>query len=182
MRRPSSSLISLIAAVDRQGGIGKNNPLLVRLPEDLRHFKRTTLGCPLIMGRKTWDSIGRPLPGRRSIVLTRDPAWHASGAEPAASLAAALALAGAAPKVFIIGGAEVYTQALEYADELALTEIDATFEADVFFPKRQAGAFAETARETFRSDQGFDYSFVTYRGTHEARRREPPSPRQERPA
>ena len=84
MRRPSSSLISLIAAVDRQGGIGKNNQLLVRLPEDLRHFKRTTLGCPLIMGRKTWDSIGRPLPGRRSIVLTRDPAWQAAAMADAA--------------------------------------------------------------------------------------------------
>ena len=135
MRRPSSSLISLIAAVDRQGGIGKNNQLLVRLPEDLRHFKRTTLGCPLIMGRKTWDSIGRPLPGRRSIVLTRDPAWHAAGAEPAASLDAALALAGDAPKVFVMGGAEIYAQALPFAHELVLTEIDATFEADIFFPE-----------------------------------------------
>ena len=83
MSRP---LVSLIAIVDRQRGIGKDNRLLVHLSEDLRHFKRTTLGCPVVMGRRTWDSIGRPLPGRHNIVLTRDATWRAAGADPAASL------------------------------------------------------------------------------------------------
>lgn len=160
---PPRPLVSLIAAVDRHRGIGKNNRMLVHLPEDLRHFKRTTLGCPVVMGRRTWDSIGRPLPGRRNIVLTRDPAWRAEGAEPAASLDAALALVADAPKVFVIGGADVYAQALPRADELLLTEIDAAFDADSFFPEWKASDFVETARERLRSDQGFDYCFVSYR-------------------
>ncbi|MEO6410462.1 MAG: dihydrofolate reductase [Burkholderiaceae bacterium] len=160
MTRP---LVSLIAVVDRLRGIGKDNRLLVHLSEDLRHFKRSTLGCPIVMGRKTWDSIGKPLPGRRNIVLTRDPSWRAEGAEPAASLDAALALAGDSAKVFVIGGAEVYAQALAHADELVLTEIDAVFDADVFFPAFDASAFTPVARERHRSEQGFEYSFATYR-------------------
>ena len=170
MPRP---LVSLIAVVDRRRGIGKDNRLLVHLPEDLRHFKRTTLGCPVVMGRRTWDSIGTPLPGRRNIVLTRDPAWHAAGAEPAASLADALALVGDAPKVFVIGGAEVYAQAIAHADELVLTEIDAALDADAFFPAFDANAFTPVARETHRSEQGFDYSFATYRATRAPYRRSP---------
>src|SRR5258706_11305195 len=93
--------ISLIAAVARNGAIGKNNALLCRISEDLKFFKRTTLGSPVIMGRKTWDSIGRPLPGRRNIVITRNPQWHADGAERAASVQAAIALAQGSPKVFV---------------------------------------------------------------------------------
>ncbi|MEO7151820.1 MAG: dihydrofolate reductase [Burkholderiaceae bacterium] len=160
---PPHPLLSLIAAIDRAGGIGKGNGLLVRLSEDLRHFKRTTLGCPVIMGRRTWDSIGKPLPGRRNLVVTRDPAWQAAGAEAVHSLDAALARVVDAPKVFVIGGAQIFEQALPRADELVLTEIDASFDADTFFPALPPGAFVETARETMRSDRGFDYSFVTYR-------------------
>jgi dihydrofolate reductase len=160
---PARPVLSLIAIVDRAGGIGKDNGLLVHLSEDLRHFKRTTLGCPVVMGRRTWDSIGRPLPGRRNIVITRDPAWQAEGAEGAASLDAALALVADAPKVFVIGGAQIFEQALPRANELVLTEIDAVFDADTFFPALPPGDFVETARETQRSDRGFDYSFVTYR-------------------
>ena len=162
MRRMNRPLVSLIAVVDRHGGIGRNNRLLVRLPEDLRHFKQTTLGCPVIMGRRTWDSIGRPLPGRRNIVVTRDPQWSAAGTESASSLDAALAMAGDAPKAFVIGGAQIYAQALPQADELVLTEIDAAFEADTFFPRWDRSAFRPVSRETFHSDQGFDYSFATY--------------------
>src|SRR5207248_10426390 len=117
MPRP---IVSLIAAVARNGAIGKNNQLLVRIPEDLRFFKRTTLGCPVIMGRKTWDSIGRPLPGRRNIVVTRDPQWRTDGAERAGSLREALALAATSGKVFVIGGAQIYAEALPLADELVL--------------------------------------------------------------
>ena len=162
MSRP---LVSLIAIVDRQRGIGKDNRLLVHLSEDLRHFKRTTLGCPVVMGRRTWDSIGTPLPGRHNIVLTRDATWRAAGADSAASLEAALALAGGVAKVFVIGGVEVFAQALPLADELVLTEIDAVFDADVFFPVFDAQAFSTVSRETQRSEQGFDYSFVTYKAT-----------------
>lgn len=159
----SRSTLSLIAAVARNGGIGKNNELLAHLPGDLPRFKATTLGCPLIMGRKTWDSIGgKPLPGRRNIVLTRQAQWQAVGADAVSSLADALDLVSDAPKVFVIGGAEIYALAVAQADELVLTEIDADLEADAFFPTWDRRQFAETARETRNAPQGFDYSFVTY--------------------
>src|SRR5687768_1237093 len=105
-------VLSLVAIVARNGAIGRGNALLWRLPEDLKHFKRTTLGSAVIMGRKTWDSIGRPLPGRRNIVITRNPQWQAAGAERAESLAAALAMANDEAKLFVIGGAQIYAQAL----------------------------------------------------------------------
>ena len=154
--------VSLIAAVARNGGIGRNNAPLVRLPDDLAHFKRTTLGSPVLMGRKTWESIGRALPGRRNIVVTRNPAWRAEGAEPTASLDAALALLAHTPKVFVIGGAQLYAAALPRADELVLTEIDADLEADTFFPAWDRREFRQTSRQTQLDPQGFEYSFVTY--------------------
>ena len=160
MPRPT---LSLIAAVARNGGIGKNNALLVRLPEDLAHFKRTTLGAPVVMGRRTWDSIGRPLPGRRNVVITRNPEWHAEGAEGAASLDEALALLAHAPKIFVIGGAQLYAAALPRADELVLTEIDADLDADAFFPAWNRDEFRQTSRRLLKSSQGLDYSFATYR-------------------
>jgi dihydrofolate reductase len=160
MNRPA---LSLIAAIARNGAIGKDNALLWRLPEDLQHFKRTTLGCPVIMGRKTWDSIGRPLPGRRNIVITRNPQWHANGTDSAPSLEAALSLAAEAPKVFVIGGAEIYAQALPMADELVLTEVDADFDADAFFPGWDRSAFEAVSREAHVSAQGLAYQFVTYK-------------------
>jgi dihydrofolate reductase len=160
-------VVSLIAAVARNGGIGKDNALLVRLPEDLAHFKRTTLGAPVVMGRKTWESIGRPLPGRRNIVVTATPGWRAEGIETAGSFEAALALLAAAPKVYVIGGARLYAEALPRADELLLTEIDADLEADTFFPPWNRADFRETARRTQRSPQGFDYAFAIYTRTRE---------------
>jgi dihydrofolate reductase len=153
----------LIAAMDRQRGIGKGNALLWHLPQDLQHFKRTTLGCPVIMGRKTWDSIGRPLPGRRNIVITRNPAWAAAGAQPAASLEAALSLVGHEPKVFVIGGAQIYAQALPQAHTLVLTEVDTQCDADAFFPAWNAQEFKEVSRESHLGDQGWRFDFVTYR-------------------
>ena len=108
----STPRLALIAAVARNGAIGKDNALLWHLPEDLKFFKRTTLGCPVIMGRKTYDSIGRPLPGRRNIVISRQADWSASGVDTASSLAEALSLVADAPKVFILGGAQIYEQAL----------------------------------------------------------------------
>lgn len=152
--------LSLIAAVARNGAIGKDNTLLWRLPEDLKFFKRTTLGCPVIMGRKTWDSIGRALPGRRNIVITRNPAWQAEGAEAFHDLESALAATGNAEKVFVIGGGELYSQALPKANELILTEIDADFTGDTFFPAWDRADFTEISRESHTAELGWTYDFV----------------------
>ena len=159
MTRP---VLSPIAAVARNGAIGKNNELLVRISEDLKFFKRTTLGHPVIMGRKTWDSIGRPLPGRRNIVITRNPEWHADGAERADSLPAALALVRGEPKVFVIGGGQVYAEVLPLADELVLTEIDADFDGDAFFPAWDRAQFTAEASTPQTSEQGHRFRWVTY--------------------
>ena len=165
MNRPT---LSLIAAVARNGAIGKGNALLWHEPEDQKHFRRVTLGCPVIMGRKTWDSLParfRPLPGRRNLVITRDPGWRADGAEAVASLDAALALLSGAPKAFVIGGAEIYALALPRADELILTEIDADLAGDTFFPSWDRQRFAVAAREPHIGAHGVGYSFVTYKST-----------------
>jgi dihydrofolate reductase len=157
--------VVLVAAVARNLAIGKGNELLVRIPEDLQRLRRETMGHPVVMGRKTWDSLPvkfRPLPGRRNIVVTRDPAWRAEGAEAVTSLEAALALAGDVPKVSVIGGGQLYALALPRADELLMTEIDADLEGDTFFPPYR-GAFEEVARETRTTPEGLRYDFVTYR-------------------
>lgn len=163
--------LSLIAAVARNGAIGKDNTLLWRLSEDLQFFKRTTMGCPVIMGRKTYESIGRPLPGRHNIVVSRNADWATPGVDTATSLTAALALvAQASPqpgKVFVIGGAQIYAQALPLAQEIVLTEIDRDFDADAFFPAWDRAQFTEVAREVHHAPapNNFDYAFVTYRRT-----------------
>jgi len=155
--------LALIAAVARNGAIGNDNQLLCRISEDLKFFKRTTLGHPIIMGRKTWDSIGRPLPGRRNIVITRNPQWHADGTERAGSLTSALDLVKDEAKVFVIGGCEIYAQALPLADELVLTEIDADFDADTFFPAWDRAQFSAEASEPQTSENGHRYRWVIYR-------------------
>jgi dihydrofolate reductase len=139
--------------------------LLVHLPGDLPRFKKLTLGHPVIMGRKTWDSIGRPLPQRRNIVITRNAAWQAAGAEAAGSLADALACVASEQKVFVIGGAQIYAQALPLADELALTEIDADFDGDAFFPEWNRTGFEQISREDHSTPQGLHYSFTHYNKT-----------------
>ncbi len=159
MPRP---LVVLVAAVARHGGIGHSGGLLVRLPDDLRRFKRLTLGHPVVMGRRTWDSIGRPLPGRQNIVVSRQPAWHAEGAVAAPSLDEALALAGDAEKVFVIGGAEIYALAMPRADVLELTEIDAEPPADTFFPPWDRADFRQTARQSQATFEGLPFAFATY--------------------
>ena len=159
--------LALIAALDRQRAIGRDGGLLWQEREDQRHFRALTMGCPVIMGRKTWDSLParfRPLPGRRNIVVTRNAAWQAEGAEPAASLDNALALTGHVPKVFVIGGAELYALALPHADELALTEIDRRFDAaDAHFPAFDRTHFVEVARDSRSGADGTPFAFVTYR-------------------
>jgi dihydrofolate reductase len=155
--------LALIAAVARDGGIGRGNDLLFKLREDMQHFRRSTLGCPVVMGRKTWDSIGRPLPGRRNVVVTRQADWQADGCERAGSLDEALALVADAERVFVIGGAQLYAAALPLADELVLTEIDAVADgADTFFPAWDRAAFAEASRESHASPDGLAYAFVTW--------------------
>ncbi|ARG98540.1 dihydrofolate reductase [Legionella micdadei] len=126
--------ISLIAAVDEQNGLGKDNELLCHLPADLQHFKSITMGKPVIMGRKTYESIGKPLPGRQNIVLSRHKI-AIDGVQVVDTLAKALALTTEAPEIMIIGGATVYEQALPYASKIYLTIIHHQFAADVFFPE-----------------------------------------------
>jgi len=161
-----SSQITLIAGVARNGAIGRDNRLLWRLPEDMAHFKALTLGHPVIMGRKTWDSLPekfRPLPGRRNLVLSRQPGLGLAGAEVFATLGEALAACAAAPQVFVIGGAQIYAAALPLARRLELTEIDADFDADSFFPPWDRQAFECTARSSHHSvQQGWHYDFATY--------------------
>ena len=160
------STLALIAAVARNGAIGKDNGLLWRLPADLQHFKRTTVGAPVVMGRRTWESLPaafRPLPGRRNVVVTRNSGWAAPGAEAAPSLEDALDLLRDAERVFVIGGGELYAQALPLADLLVLTEIDADFDGDTFFPVWDRSAFEELSRDSQVSDAGWPYHFVTYR-------------------
>jgi dihydrofolate reductase len=161
------STLTLIAAVDRRGAIGRDGGLLWHEREDQAHFRRVTMGCPVIMGRKTWDSLPerfRPLPGRHNIVVTRNAAWQAGGADRAGSLDEALALAADAPRVCVIGGGELYALALPRADELVLTEIDHAFDgADAFFPHFERSAFVEAAREAHATASGTHFAFVTYR-------------------
>jgi len=157
--------LHLIFARAANGVIGKHNALPWHLPEDMAHFKRTTLGCPVIMGRKTWDSLPpkfRPLPGRLNVVVTRQGDWRAEGALRADSIAQAMALCPPESDAWVMGGAEIYAQALPLATSAVITEIDAPFEGDAYAP--QFGPeWTETARERHISATGLSFSFVTYR-------------------
>jgi dihydrofolate reductase len=146
--------LTLIAAVGANNVIGRDNALPWQLPEDLRHFKRVTLGHTLIMGRRTFESIGRPLPGRQTIVLSTQPGWSAEGARVCRSLPDALAAA--AGIVFIAGGAEVYRQALPGARRILLTRVDQSPTGDAFFPELEPAEWTEAERE-----QRDGYAFVT---------------------
>lgn len=141
-------MIELIAAASRNGVIGADNRLLWRIPEDFAHFKRTTMGAPVVMGRRTWESIGRALPGRLNIVISRRAPVLPEGVLAARSLEEALALAAGSPRIFVIGGGEIYRQAMPFADRIWLTRIDADFEGDAYFPTIPRGRFIG---RTFRS-------------------------------
>jgi dihydrofolate reductase len=159
----SQPRITLIVAMDRKRGIGIANQLPWRLPEDLAHFKRTTTGHAIIMGRKTFDSIGRPLPGRRNIVVTRNPAWRHEGAMTASTPEQARALARNEQEAFIIGGAELFAQTIALADRMIVTEIAGQFACDTFFPEVDAASWRETGRESLHSAaSGLDFAIVTY--------------------
>ena len=160
-------ILTLVVAIDAERGIGVDNALPWHLPEDLAHFKRVTSGHPIIMGRKTFDSIGRPLPNRRNIVMTRDSAWRHEGVETAASLAAAIALLDG-ERASIIGGGQIFAEVLAQglARRAVITEIDHDFKCDTFFPLLPAG-WRETARERQNdSVSGYAYSYVTYEKEH----------------
>lgn len=156
--------VALIAAVTRDGGIGRNNGLLVHLPQDLRHFRQVTMGCPVIMGRKTWDSLPprfRPLPGRVNVVVTRQPDWQAEGAIAVHSLSAALASCAGHAQAWVIGGAQIYAQALPMADTVEITEIEASFDGDTFAPAL-GPQWQVSSRQAHVASSGLRYSFVTY--------------------
>ena len=154
--------LTIIVAFDAKRGIGINNTLPWRLPEDLARFKRITTGHAIIMGRKTFDSIGRPLPNRRNIVLTRNTQWKQAGVEVVNSLQQALELIGD-QAAFVIGGADIYAQALPFCSQLLTTEIEQDVACDAFFPAIDAQVWKETERETHYSEaNAFSYAFVTY--------------------
>ncbi len=157
------SHISIIAAMARQRVIGLHNRLPWRLPADLSHFRRTTLGHAVIMGRKNYESIGRPLPQRLNIVLSSDPDYRAPGCRVVRSLAEALNAAGDDLEIFIIGGAQVYAQALPLAARMYLTLIDAEFEGDTWFPEYEEREWQEITRTEHAPDKDnpFPFSFLT---------------------
>jgi dihydrofolate reductase len=158
--------LALIAAVARNGAIGRDNDLLWKESADQKHFAATTRGHAVIMGRRTWESLPsrfRPLPGRRNIVVTRSAGFDAPGAETVDSLDAALQRLSGEPQVFVIGGAQLYAQALPRVDEMVLTEIDADLHGDVHFPHWDRRAFSEVRREAHVDAQGLPFAFVTYR-------------------
>jgi len=158
----ATARIYLVAAVAKNGVIGAGGRLPWHLPEDLKHFKNLTLGHPVIMGRRTWESLGKPLPGRENIVISRQAGFEAPGASVAASLPAAIALCTGEPVVFVIGGAEIYAAALSLADGLVLTEIDADYDGDTRFPDWDRAAWRATQRETHTSAAGLRFDFVLY--------------------
>ena len=158
-----SPRLEIVVAVARNGVIGKGNQLPWHLPDDLKRFKHLTLGHPVLMGRRTWESIGRPLPGRQNIVVTRTPGYVAPGATVAADFETAIAAASSAPIVSVIGGAELFRLSLPRAAVLHLTEVDAEPDGDVRFPEWSRSEWRELAREPHAADarHAYPFSFVT---------------------
>ncbi|MDR2219131.1 MAG: dihydrofolate reductase [Methylobacillus sp.] len=154
--------LSIISAVADNRAIGLDNNLPWHLPEDLKHFRRLTMGHHIIMGRKTYESLARLLPGRTTVIVTRQPDYRVEGAIIVRSLQEALASCGDDKEVFVIGGAEIYQAALPLAGRLYLTEVRGEFPADAFFPEYDKTAWRETSREQHVSENGLAYSFVVY--------------------
>lgn len=158
-------MITIIAAIDHNFGIGKNNRLIWHLPADLKRFKTLTTGHCIIMGRKTFESLGKALSNRKNIVISRNPDFKIpDGCKLAHSLQEALKIAADDDTPFIIGGAEIYREAMKIADKLEITQVHQSFEADAFFPTIDLTIWKEVMREDFKADEKnmFDYSFVTY--------------------
>ena len=159
---PSKPTLCVIAAMAKNRVIGINNTLPWRLSEDLKHFKALTMGHHIIMGRKTYESIGKPLPGRTTVIVTRDAAYQAEGCVTVTSIDAAIAACGDDPEIFFVGGAEMYAQVLPRADRLYLTEIQAEYDGDAWFPEYDRSAWQETDRQAYINDAGLGYHFVIY--------------------
>jgi len=162
MSQPSAPAIYLVAAVAANGIIGADGKLPWHLPEDLKHFKRLTMGHPVIMGRRTWESLGRPLPGRENIVVTRTPGYEAPGAAVASSLDAAIALCAGESVAFVIGGTQLFEAALPLARGLVLTEIQRDYEGDTSFPAYDRSQWRESQREAHTAADGTRLDFVLY--------------------
>ena len=162
----SETRVFLVAAVAANGIIGAGNRMPWRLPEDLKHFKALTLGHPVIMGRKTYDSIvastGKPLPQRENIVISRTPGLEIPGVSIASSIEGALALCADEPLVFVIGGGEIYKAAMPLADGIVMTEIGREYAGDTQFPQWDRAAFRQTQRQPHTSADGLPYAFVLY--------------------
>ena len=159
-------MINIVVAKASNNVIGAKNDLIWHLPNDLKHFKSITSGHPIIMGRKTFESLGRPLPNRTNIVVTRDQNWNAEGIEIASSLPKAIE---AAKKIdddiYIIGGGNIYKQAMEFTDILYITEVHHEFDGDTYFPEIDSDEWEEVEQEDFKKDEKhpYAYSFVTYK-------------------
>ncbi len=154
-------MISLIVALDKNRVIGLNNAMPWHLPGELQYFKEMTMGKPIIMGRKTFESIGRPLPGRRNIVITRNPQYDAEGIELALSLDEAIKIAGDVEEIMIIGGQQIFTESLPLADRLYITEIDHEFEGDTFFPEYE-GWQKVSCQERIQTPYGYTFQYCIY--------------------
>ena len=158
-------MVTIIAAIAANNALGKDNQLIWHLPADLKRFKKTTLNHAVIMGRKTYESLGKPLPNRTNILITRDKNYKAEGCLVVNSLNEALKVAAEVDEnPFILGGAEIYKQAMPLTDKLDITFVHHQFDADVFFPEIDKTIWKETSRENFEADENnkYDYSFVTF--------------------
>jgi len=159
-------MVTIIAAIANNNALGKDNDLIWHLPADLKRFKKVTTGHYILMGRNTFESIGKPLPNRTSVIITRNDNYFKDGCLVANSLEQALELSKDEEEVFIIGGAQIYNYALEnnLADKLDITVVHEDFEADVFFPEIDLSVWKEVSREDFKADEKnkYDYSFVSY--------------------
>ena len=162
MSLPQTPRVYLVAAVASNGIIGANGALPWRLPEDLQHFKRVTMGHPVIMGRKTWESLKGPLPGRDNIVVTRTAGYETPGAAVASSLEAALALCLGEPVAFVVGGSSLFAESLPSAAGLVMTEIHKDFEGDTWFPPYDRSRWKESQREQHVTADGMKFDFVLY--------------------
>ena len=158
-------MLTIIAAVAKNNALGKNNDLIWHLPADLKRFKEITLGHHIIMGRKTFESLGKPLPNRTTIIITRNPDYIAPGCIIVNELEEAIKAAAVDENPFILGGAEIYKQAMSFADILDLTLVHESFDGDAFFPNIDMSKWTEMSRQDFKADEKnkYDYSFVQYK-------------------
>jgi dihydrofolate reductase len=161
LEKQKKTRITLLVAYAANRVIGKDGKLPWHLPEDLKRFKRLTMGHHIVMGRKTWESIGRLLPGRHHVIVSRRPGYRVAGAKVVQSLDAAIASADGDDEVFVIGGGEIFALAMPLADRILATEIERDYEGDVRFPELQSGAWRETEREEGVGESGLPYRYVT---------------------